>query len=58
MTFTCEVEMNSAAFEDYLEEELGEVLKKVIRRVGSGHQYGKCIDSNGNTVGKWEIDPE
>lgn len=41
---------------DYIRnEEIKRILKNVCNQLDNGNTSGRCIDINGNTVGKWEV---
>lgn len=51
--------LDNAAFQDGQEpEEIAFVLDSVSRRIKDGRTEGQCMDSNGNTVGRFEIREE
>lgn len=53
-TFTLTIDCGNAAFAD--EYELPQLIHEVAHKVQSATAgYGPVIDSNGNTVGSWEI---
>lgn len=59
-TFTMDIDCGNAAFAD--PDELPELIQKVARKVRdevqsarASYSHGKVRDSNGNTVGSWEI---
>jgi hypothetical protein len=55
MTFTLTIDMNNAAFDDP-EQELAVCLTRVAVKITTGiTDTGIVRDSNGNTVGSWEI---
>jgi hypothetical protein len=65
--FTLKINMDNAAFEDRPAGELAKCLNKVVdqlptwasgftRMHGEPFYEGKIKDSNGNTVGSWQID--
>lgn len=60
MQFTCKINMNNAAFDDYPPGELKHILLEAACRIGqialdNGETSGKLRDTNGNTVGEWKI---
>jgi hypothetical protein len=55
MKFTCEIDMDNAAFEDAPDAELSSLLKVVSYSVNQGHRDGEIRDKNGNTVGKFAV---
>ena len=55
MTFTLSIDMNNAAFDDDPSTELIDCLRHVAAKVCVGTIQAKVFDSNGNTVGSWEI---
>jgi len=54
MEFTLNFKMDNAAFD--MPTETTKILDKVARRLFNGETYGTIQDTNGNTVGKWEIE--
>ena len=56
MTFELKNNMDNAAFEDNGRfNELESCLKAVIKQLQECHISGKIRDSNGNTVGSYEV---
>ena len=59
MTLTITIEMDNAAFGDDAESRLAEVQRIIARKIGKVSldpgEYGRFMDTNGNTVGKWEV---
>ncbi|MCD6056516.1 MAG: hypothetical protein K0Q89_46 [Thermomicrobiales bacterium] len=55
MRLKVEIDTDNAAFVDVIEErdELKRIMDRVADRAACGEAGGKCLDSNGNTVGKW-----
>jgi hypothetical protein len=49
------VETDNAAFEELPEIELAEILDKVKTRILHGERAGQIMDSNGNSVGSFEL---
>lgn len=63
MGFRLTIETDNAAFEDEnLLPEVGSILKQTAKRLERIHEAGmrsgsgKVLDSNGNTVGTWELE--
>jgi hypothetical protein len=61
MKFKLKIDCNNAAFEEdagaelgYILDRLGNTLNGMIRADAKGIYSGGVMDSNGNTVGKWE----
>ena len=54
MKITIEFHTDNASFEDYYDE-LNRVLSDVINKVIKGRLEGAIIDSNGNTIGNFDI---
>lgn len=52
-TFVLKIELGNAAMNDHVD--VANALKKVAIKVGTGHDYGKIVDYNGNTVGEFEF---
>jgi hypothetical protein len=53
--FTMEFATDNAAFEEGWGTEIAGILRKVAQRVEDGDSAGAVMDSNGNTVGQWEL---
>ena len=49
--YLIEIDCDNAAFEDNLEYELADILRKAAKKVSNGDLDFKLRDSNGNTVG-------
>jgi len=58
MKFTCTINMDNAAFGDAPEFELTDILTKIIHKIRDGYVEGFNLDTNGNKVGKWEIETD
>lgn len=59
MKFTLTIESESAALTDDTGEELHRILTKLADRVRYYEgpvDRGAVLDSNGNTVGRWDLD--
>jgi hypothetical protein len=48
------IETKNAAFEEK-EYECSRILRKVADQLDEGFTEGLCTDTNGNTVGAWEL---
>ena len=58
MRFTCEIDMDNAAFDDTPATELARILEAIAERArDDGQTEDRVHDYNGNTVGQWEIKP-
>ena len=56
MTFTMQVRMDNAAFEDAPGLELARILEGVARRIEeSGRGFGRVLDLLGNDVGWFKV---
>lgn len=56
MYITLTVNIDNAAFQEDLSGELRSVFDRMLRKVESLYLVGgSLIDSNGNTVGRWEV---
>jgi len=56
MRLAVKVDCDNAAFADNgLAVELGSILMDVVERLYDGDVAGTLVDSNGNTVGSWEL---
>ena len=59
MKFTLEFDCDNAAFEESPEMEIAAILRRAARNVVEGYrQTAPCLDTNGNTVGRWRITDE
>lgn len=54
MRFSLQFDCDSAAFEDDPDGETRRILELVTERAFMS-PYGTVLDSNGNTVGSWEL---
>lgn len=54
MGLTVQIETTSAACEDS-REELPTLVRDIAERIRKGATSGVIVDSNGNSVGRWEI---
>jgi hypothetical protein len=58
MMFSLQFDTDNAAFEDdNVGLECARILQDIAKQVGRGYQEGRVIDSNGNKVGTWELNP-
>lgn len=55
MTFRVEFSTDNDAFAADPDRECRAVLQRIRDRLSQGYVEGKCIDTNGNTIGKWEL---
>ena len=56
---TIRFETSNAAFEDdIVEEEIEAVLERVMEHVRMGYTFGPLHDTNGNTIGSWDLEPD
>jgi hypothetical protein len=55
MKFTCEIEMDNAAFEDAPATELARIMRKIVDYVKQGSEGDDLRDINGNKVGRFAI---
>lgn len=59
MTLTITIEMDNAAFGDDAESRMAEVQRIIARKMSKVYldrgEYGRFLDTNGNTVGRWEV---
>ena len=55
MEFKLNINMDNAAFDPLVQIELVAILEKAIEKVGHGYVKQSLQDTNGNTVGKFEI---
>lgn len=55
MEMTLRIKMDGSAFEENPEFEAKRVLERVADQLSFGETSGVCMDTNGNTVGGWEI---
>ena len=54
-TFSLQIHMDNAAFDDEPATEAKRIINQVANRVGQGETEGKVWDINGNTVGSFAI---
>ena len=54
MKLTIEINLDNAAFDDN-PDELNEIMEKVVNKMDNMQFEGKLLDSQGNTVGQYEI---
>jgi hypothetical protein len=54
-----EFSLDNAAFEegDDAVDEVRQIFKEVLLRFAAGADAGSVLDSNGNKVGEWEVQP-
>ena len=55
MKITIDFKTDNAAFSDYMFGEIEMIMDSVKNKIGRDMTEGKVFDSNGNTVGKWEV---
>jgi len=55
MKFTLTIDCENAAFDEDPGHEVVEILHRIGDQLDNGSAIGKCIDSNGNTVGTWRL---
>lgn len=57
MAFDLHIATDNAAFADrqLTSNEISNLLAKVDYRIAGGFDQGRCVDSNGNTVGYWSL---
>ena len=51
--FSITISTDNEVFSDNENAEVARILLAVAERVLDGHGEGKCLDANGNTVGKF-----
>ncbi len=57
MRFVLEFDLDNDDFQGAAREfRAAQVLDEAARGFASGAQSGRCMDSNGNTVGRWAIE--
>ncbi len=47
--------MDNSAFENNEEREAARILEHIADQIKRMEVHGKCVDINGNTIGKWDI---
>lgn len=57
MRFTCEIDMDSDAFAADPRDALARSLRLIADEVANGRFEARLFDFNGNTVGKWKVEP-
>ena len=55
MTFSMTIQCDNAAFEDAVGVEVARILEAAAKALRQGYEKGRCMDSNGNRVGNWEL---
>lgn len=55
MKFICKFNMNNVIFDNNLEFQTSQILKQIAFRIEKGETFGTIQETNGNTIGKWEI---
>lgn len=58
MTFKLEFNTDNAAFDEGPHTESAGILKAVAQKVILGMRAGHIHDTNGNKIGRWELDHE
>ncbi len=53
--FKLEIDTDNAAFEGVPYKEVARILQETALKLMQGYDGGKCRDTNGNTVGAWEL---
>jgi len=56
MKFKCEINMDSAAFDNCPEMVLADMLEKLGQRVERGAPFGDIFDFNSNKIGTFDIE--
>lgn len=51
--FQIDFKTDNAAFEDNMQFEVIEILKRIIKKVDRCENGGQVFDSNGNNIGEW-----
>jgi hypothetical protein len=57
MRFTCEIDMDNDAFAECPACALAELLRETAAAVDAAATEGILRDANGNTAGRWRIEP-
>lgn len=55
MKMRIEFAMDTAAFEESVSFELNSIFSEIQEKCAIGESGSKIMDSNGNTIGQWEI---
>jgi hypothetical protein len=55
--FTLTIETDNDAFDADPREEVARLLEVTAAKLRAGHEEGRCVDSNGNRVGRFELTP-
>ena len=58
MLFSLSIDSNNAALIDGGVDEIANILGQAVADMRDGQRYGFLRDSNGNTVGHWDIEEE
>lgn len=56
--FTLTIDTGNEAFTGDKAGEVARILKEIAKKLDKGQDSGKCMDGNGNGVGKWELTDE
>jgi hypothetical protein len=57
MKFTVDINLDNDAYNNqYIQYELIDNLKGIIAKLENANEWGTIKDSNGNNVGKWDIE--
>ena len=57
MKFTVNINLDNDAYNNqHIQYELIDNLKGIIAKLENANEWGTIKDSNGNTVGKWDIE--
>lgn len=55
MKINIQFSTDNSAFTEY-EGEIGRILQEVAESIDRGRTSGKCVDTNGNRVGYWQME--
>jgi hypothetical protein len=59
MKFTVDINLDNDAYNNqYIQYELIDNLKGIIAKLENANEWGTIKDSNGNNVGKWDIESD
>lgn len=58
MSFLLEFDTDNAAFDETPSLEVVAIMKRVTNKIAMGLRDGPIHDTNGNKIGRWELDHE
>lgn len=55
MRLEVQIDSDNAALEGDPRGESARILRRIAERIEEGATYGRCLDLNGNAVGRWAL---